>query len=115
MKKNFLIILIVLLVFESNAQEKSKISHWSFTLETGINQFDGDMSQNYNSVIPNSEFKLSSGGSLEYTITPIWGLGLEFYYLPLSAKQSNYYFTSNLYHANAYLSINLHNPSNQYL
>ena len=109
MKKNFLIILILLLVFESNAQEKSKISHWSFTLETGINQFDGDMSQNYNSVIPNSEFKLSSGGSLEYTITPIWGLGLEFYYLPLSAKQSNYYFTSNLYHANAYLSINLLN------
>lgn len=111
MRKHLLLITLLFVTFTISAQNKihADKSNWSFTLETGINQFDGDMNQNYNSVVPNADFRLSYGGSLEYNFTPVWGLGFEFYHLPLSAKQGNDYFTSNMNHANAYLSINMLN------
>ena len=111
MKKHLLFIVLLFISCSTFAQlrKHSDKSNWSFTLETGINQFDGDMYQNYNSVVPNGDFHLSYGGSVEYNFTPVWGLGVEFYHLPLSAKQGNDYFTSDLNHFNAYLSINMLN------
>lgn len=111
MRKFFLFIFFSFTIFSISAQKQKHAdkSNWSFTLETGVNQFDGDMNQNYNSVVPNADFRLSYGGSLEYNFTPVWGLGFEIYHLPLSAKQGNDYFTSNMNHANAYLSINMLN------
>lgn len=111
MRKHFLFIFFFFLTLSIAAQpkEQNDKSNWSFTLETGINQFDGDMNQNYNSVVPNADFRLSFGGSFEYNFSPTWGLGFEFFHLPLSAKQANDYFTSNMNHANAYISINMLN------
>ncbi len=115
MKKIYFLLLVLVyapITFaQSSFQQRDadKGSHWSITLDAGINQFDGDMNQSYNSVVPNANFKLSGGVSLEYTITPVWGLGLEYYYLPLSAKAGSNYFTSDLNHFNAYFAINFLN------
>ena len=116
MKRIYLLLLISISVSITFAQvnfekpQEPKTSHWSFTLEGGMNQFDGDMNQNYNDVVPNANFKFSGGASLEYTITPIWGLGIEYYHLPLSASNNaKNYFTSNLNHFNAYFAINFLN------
>ena len=49
--------------------------------------FDGDMTVYYNSLIPETSFHLSYGGSLEYSFNPYVGLGAEYYHLPLSAKR----------------------------
>lgn len=116
MKKNYLLLVLVYIfslgaVAQINPEKTSKKdgSHWSFTLETGMNQFDGDMRQSYNSVVPNAHFKFSVGASFEYTITPVWGIGMEYYYLPLSASQGTDSFTSTLFHLNPYLAINFLN------
>ncbi len=96
--------------FQQKGNFKDDFSHWSLTLEGGMNQFDGDMNQSYNDVVPNAHFKLSFGGTLEYTITPVWGLGLEYYNLPLSATNGlGNYFTSSVNHYNAYFTINFLN------
>lgn len=115
MKKSCFLLFVLICALSTFAKDKPEkppkieSSHLSFTLETGMNQFDGDMNQNYNSVVPNGHFKFSLGASLEYTITPVWGLGMEYYYLPLSATQSRDDFTSDLNHINAYLAINFLN------
>lgn len=118
MKKLFFLFLVLIyaqITFaQANLLQKSKFkdgfSHWSLTLETGMNQFDGDMNQSYNNVVPNGHFQFSFGGSLEYTLTPVWGLGFEYYHLPLSASNgAGNFFTSNLNHYNAYFAINFLN------
>lgn len=89
-------------------QQKS-LNHWSFTIEVGCNKFDGDVKQSYNDIIPNSKTKVSLGASSEYTINPIWGIGTEFYYLPLRAVSPNYSFSSTMFHLNPYVSVDILN------
>jgi len=88
--------------------------HWSVTAEIGGNKFDGDFNQKYNSLVPNSQYKLSFGASAEYTLTPIWGIGAEVYYLPIGAKNAQTHFSGNMFHLNPYVSINLLNLFNTY-
>lgn len=76
-------------------------SKWSATFEVGANQFDGDMTP--------SATKTTIGTSIEYTISPTWGLGVEYYYLPLQAGKSAESMTSNMHHINPYLSLNMLN------
>ena len=115
MKKSCFLLLVIIYALSTFAKDKPakppkiESSHLSFTLETGMNQFDGDMNQAYNSVVPNANFKYSLGASLEYTITPVWGIGLEYFYLPLSASHGVDDFTSNLHHLNPYIAINFLN------
>ncbi len=61
-------------------------SHWSIALEAGFNRFDGDIKEEYNSVVPTSQTKFMFGGALEYNIAPAWSIGLDYRYLPLAAK-----------------------------
>jgi hypothetical protein len=76
-------------------------SKWSATFEIGANQFDGDMTP--------SATKTTIGTSIEYTISPTWGLGVEYYHLPLQAGKSAESMTSNMHHINPYLSLNMLN------
>ena len=88
MKKKLILLSFLLSVISVYAQQNSdkKFSHWSITLEGGVNRFDGDIIQKYNEVIPKGFNKITYGGSIEYTLTPVWSMGLQYYYLPLSAK-----------------------------
>ena len=67
-------ILVLFITTVTFAQGVSN-SKWSATFEAGFNQFDGDMTP--------SSTKTTIGTSMEYTISPTWGLGIEYYYLPL--------------------------------
>lgn len=109
MKKILLFIPALFFVPVIFAQPKPEPYKWSFTVEAGTNQYDGDMSQFYNDLIQNTEYQLSYGGSVEYTFNPFIGLGVEFYHLPLSAKKEDNFFTSNMNHLNGYLSVNILN------
>jgi hypothetical protein len=68
---SILIVCFSILSFSQRVQN----SKWSLALEVGANQFDGDMTP--------SATKTTIGTSMEYTISPTWGLGIEYYYLPL--------------------------------
>lgn len=97
------IILIILLASFSILTYSQRVqnSKWSATLEVGANQFDGDMTP--------SVTKTSFGLSGEYTISPTWGLGVEYYYLPLQAGKTAESMTSTMHHINPYISLNMLN------
>jgi len=92
---SILIVCFSILSFSQRVQN----SKWSLALEVGANQFDGDMTP--------SATKTTIGTSIEYTISPTWGLGIEYYYLPLQAGKSAESMTSNMHHINPYLSLNM--------
>ncbi len=94
---SILIVCFSILSFSQRVQN----SKWSLALEVGANQFDGDMTP--------SATKTTIGTSIEYTISPTWGLGIEYYYLPLQAGKSAESMTSNMHHINPYLSLNMLN------
>lgn len=114
MRKIFLLVIFVIFTTITFAQRNIDANHWSATIETGSGFFDGDMTVYYNSLIPETSFQLSYGGSVEYSFNPYVGLGAEYYHLPLSAKKGNDMFASNLNHYNLYLSINILNILNKY-
>jgi len=114
MRKIFLLVIFVIFTTITFAQRNINANHWSATIETGSVFFDGDMTVYYNSLIPETSFQLSYGGSLEYSFNPYVGLGAEYYHLPLSAKRGTDLFASNLNHYNLYLSMNILNIFNRY-
>ena len=78
--------LSLLFVTAPVAAQYKKFAHWSVTLEGVMNRFDGDVSQQYNDLLPNSLSNVSAGGSVEYTLTPAWSIGADYDYLPLRAN-----------------------------
>ncbi len=85
--KKFIILLFGLsMAFGASAQYHDW-SKWSVTLEAGINRFDGDIQQAYNSLIPTSFGKVTLGGSVEYVVFPTLSIGMDYYYVPLAAKK----------------------------
>ena len=109
MKKKLFLLCFLLSVVGIYAQQNSdkKFSHWSITLEGGLNRFDGDIKQKYNEIIPNALNKFSYGGSLEYTLTPVWSMGLEYYYLPLEAKADYYSVKNKMHSVDYFMAFNL--------
>ncbi len=84
-----------------------KFAHWSVTLEGVLNRFDGDVSQQYNDLLPNSLSNVSAGGSVEYTLTPAWSIGADYYYLPLRANGEYYSLQNNMHNAGVFSAFNL--------
>lgn len=85
MKKILPIVFAILFAFSAFSQKKTSFTGWSFTAEVGANYFDGDIPQELTQVFPTSFRTISSGGTIEYALTPIWGLSLDFYFFPLKA------------------------------
>lgn len=109
LKLRLVTLFIFVLILSTTKSQDYKKSYWSVTIDVGANQFDGDMEQAYNSLIPTARFKTSFGASIEYTLNPVWGIGLEYYYLPLSAAHNAESFTSTMHHINPYLAVNMFN------
>lgn len=79
----FLLLLIPALCLYSQGKG---FSRWSLTAEYGYNQFDGDINQNLTSIFPASIRDITYGGTVEYALTPIWGLSLDYFYFPMKAN-----------------------------
>ena len=85
MKKILPILLVIFFTFNAFSQQKTSFTGWSFTAEAGANYFDGDIPQELSQVFPTSFRTISSGGTIEYALTPVWGLFIDFYFFPLKA------------------------------
>lgn len=80
----FLALVISLATFAGN----DNYSRWSVSGEIGLNKFDGDINQNIVDVFPSSIFSLTGGINVEYTMTPYWGVSVDYFYIPINAKTS---------------------------
>lgn len=73
--------------YEINETQK-KFRHWSIAINRGISILDADLSGS-NKIIPNSKINFAFNAQLEYTINPIWGLYVQYSYLPYSGIRQN--------------------------
>lgn len=104
--KKLLAINLMFVALNIHAQEK-KFSHWSVTIEGVLNKFDGDISQPYNHVIPNSLTNLSVGVTAEYSFTPVWSMGIDYYYLPIRAHGEYYSLRNSMHNIGVFSAFNL--------
>lgn len=97
--KRFLLLFFLVSTVSSVFSETKSFSRWSITAEYGYNFLDGDINQDLLTIIPTSFRDFTFGGTIEYALTPIWGLALDGYYFPLRAKNNSptaMYINTNL-------------------
>ena len=87
--KKILAFLFLLIGFTASAI-KPTYSKWSATIEAGVNRFDGDINQSLVNTFPTSNWNPTFGGDIEYKITPVYGLSLNGYYVPINADTQYY-------------------------
>jgi len=85
MRKGLLILILIIITLSTYSQKKS-FSRFSLTAEYGYNYFDGDINQNLTSIFPASIRDITYGASLEYALTPVWGVSVDYYHFPLRAE-----------------------------
>lgn len=105
MKKNLLFITLLML-FVNAFSQKTNFSRWSVTAEFGPCIFDGDVPQARMQLFPTSFEEVSFGGTVEYALTPVWGLALDYYHFPLSGRGNDIYFFTPLNTTNILATIN---------
>jgi outer membrane protein OmpA-like peptidoglycan-associated protein len=86
--KVFVILVFTLLFIHVASPENKGFSRWSFTPEYGYNRFDGDLPSENINFAPSSLQQMTYGASLEFAVTPIWGLSLNYSYFPLGGKNN---------------------------
>lgn len=69
-------------------EAQPKFRHWSIGINRGISILDADLS-GANKIIPNSKINCAFNTQLEYMINPIWGLYIQYSYLPYSGIRQN--------------------------
>ena len=80
---------------------KPKFRHWSIAWNGGFCMLDGDFNSTSSSqIVPTSYPNFAFNAQLEYTITPIWGLFVQYSYLPWSGILNNNdaYYAKGLFH-----------------
>jgi len=76
--------------------QSKNFSRWSFTAEYVTTYFFGDMQPIFTGVVPSSLSEINFGATAEYTFTPIWGLGIDYYHLPFGGKNDFASFKTKL-------------------
>ncbi len=84
--KRLLFIFLSFSIFLSAFSEGKNFSKWSISAEGGINKFDGDVTQAQTNIFPTSYADITFNVNLEYALTPIWGLSVDYSYFPISAR-----------------------------
>ncbi len=109
-----------------NAEENTRalndfkdFSHWSLSLNVGMSQFDGDVKQNFDQILSASKVSWTIGLEAEYTWNPVWGLLLNFQYMPYqgvtgSTDWGRNSFKGNMYAPSLMASVNMFNLFGQY-
>lgn len=90
------VLVLAMLPFFNGFSQASEFSIWSVTAEAGFCIFDGDVSQSRMQLLPQSITDVSYGGTVEYAISPIWGLALDFYHFPLNGRNKDLSFVAPL-------------------
>ena len=98
------------LVYYTLAQD-SLFAHWSIGGGIGVSIFDGDIRETHKRVVPTAFLDWAFAGNIERTFNPIWGLGVEYVYIPYGADPDG---TTNEMRGTAhewdvYLSVNMLN------
>jgi OmpA-OmpF porin, OOP family len=106
--KNRIFVLILAISFASTSYSASrKFSKWSVSVEYGVDQFFfGDLAPTSSGFIPKSLQDITYGGTLEYALTPIWGLSVDYYHLPFTGTNQIAYFKTNLNNTDLSATIN---------
>jgi len=86
--KRFLLYISSLVIILTAYPENKDFSRWSFAPEYGYNKFDGDIYTGSIKIVPASSSQITYGATLEYGLTPIWGFSLDYFHLPLTAKNA---------------------------
>ena len=86
-------------------------AHWSYLLEIGGNVFDGDIREDHPQLIPSAKLHPTIGGRLERSFNPVFGLGLQYMYIPYKADPGNvpYRLEGTAHEGNIFASINMLN------
>lgn len=84
--RKILLLIFATIPFLNAFSQESEFSIWSVTAEAGFTVFDGDVNQSRMQLLPTSIRQVSYGGTVEYAISPIWGLALDFYHFPIEAN-----------------------------
>lgn len=107
--KRFLLFVFTFSFCVTVLPQSKSFSRWSFTPEYGYNYFDGDINQDQLNIIPSSFRDITLGATVEYALTPVWGLSIDGYYFPLQAKNSSpvgMYINTDLYTGDLNATIN---------
>ena len=111
MKKALLLLIVACIVCTVRAQEETLYSHLSLGLKAGTSVMN---SYGENSVLIKDRFNLVSGGSLEYTFNPLFGLGFDYIYLPYNYDYNPGKLTASANEFTLYASLNFTNLVHQY-
>jgi len=106
MKKILLFCLAGCFFFQLNAQKYSDFSHWSIALHGGANVYNGDI------VINDKSIDYTLGLSVENTITPLYGLGIEYLFVPYRGTDTwpvGYVIDGTSHQASLYWALNILN------
>jgi outer membrane protein OmpA-like peptidoglycan-associated protein len=90
----------------------SSFAHWSWGVGLGGSLFDGDIFEaNGEKLAPTSEIRFTGGANIERTFNPIFGLGLQYLFIPYAAspKEVIYKLKGTAHEVDIYLSVNLLN------
>jgi OOP family OmpA-OmpF porin len=91
-------------------KEDRSFAHWSWGINVGGNIFDGDVQESCKKLIPTSKLCLTLGANVERTFNPIFGLGLEYMFIPYRADPpGNNKLKGDAHEVDVYLSINFLN------
>ena len=107
---------------ETNVEQLNDFTdftHWSLNLNVGMSQFDGDVKQDFNDIFSASKVSWTIGLEAEYSWNPVWGLILNFQYMPYqgvtsSAEWGRNEFKGNMYAPSLMASMNMFNLFGQY-
>lgn len=94
-------------------------AHWSVSIDGGINFFQGDMRNDWKTSFQNPLKHWSLGGNVEYTVNPMYSLGISYMYSSIAAhdnqaeqngeKVDRGEFTSRIHHIAPFIGVNLLN------
>lgn len=108
MRRFFVFVFTLSLTVMVFSQSKG-FSRWSFAPEYGYNYFDGDINQGLLNLFPASFRDVTYGATIEYALSPAWGLALDGFYFPLRAQNTNpapIYISTDLYTSDFIATIN---------
>lgn len=111
MKKQLLIVLLIIAGIGISTNSWAQYDCWSIQAKGGINTIRGMYTTQFN-----RDYNPEFGLNVEYTISPIIGIGSECIYLNNNHDQpnNNIHFNSSLYETTLFTSINLTNLSLKY-
>ncbi len=118
MKKGIFLLLISFLfpatiVFSQGRTDRpyrtNEFSHWSLYLSGGGNLFVGDMEVDFSPLWDEPGKHLTFGGGVEYTMNPLYSIGLSYYYNEVAASDAGGNFKSTIHHVYPYFGLNIVN------